>query len=201
MEWSPWRFLSPISFPPKEMGSPAGEMPPSCPRPARRRNSPSFCPHPARRRGFFKPLRIRRLWLRVVPLSRRLRRRSVEWLASPQAALFADSPGSSFSNRSKRFDLNRTWPGICRRVCRARVPCSPGERRNPRALLLQQRCEPFRRKRTRAAAPLRSPGITRDEGRRTKIGRDHGLPRAPFHAKRGDGFRLPENVRYCAVSP
>ena len=34
----PRRFLSPISFPPKEMGSPAGETPPSCPRPARRRS-------------------------------------------------------------------------------------------------------------------------------------------------------------------
>ena len=71
--------------------------------------------------------------------------------------MLTDSPGSSFSNRSESFDLNRTWSGICRRVCRARVPCSPGERRNPRALLQQQRCEPFRRIRTRAPPPLDPP--------------------------------------------
>ena len=57
----PRRFLSPISFPPKEMGSPAGEMPPSCSRPARRRRVSGL-------------LRIRRRRLLVDPLSRRLRR-------------------------------------------------------------------------------------------------------------------------------
>ena len=56
-----WRFLSPISFPLKEMGSPAGETLPSCSRPRRSGQS-------------MGPLRIRRSPLRFVFLSRRLRR-------------------------------------------------------------------------------------------------------------------------------
>ena len=194
MEWFPGGFFPPFLFRQKKWGRPQAKCPRPVPVPPAGGESPAFCGFAAGdcwsircpvASGGPLSLLAQRKGRKKGPKGN-LRRRSGEWLASPHTALFADSPGSSFSNRSVRFDLNRTF------------------RRNPRALLLQQRCEPFRRIRTRAPSPLDSPaGVyggrrtrvygrrgTRDERRETRvygrlgtiderrgIGRRNGLPR------------------------